>query len=147
MYLSSCGATRVYQMHLNAQLACFVPSVISASLPVWTFLPKLVDVVLCTSGGGGQHIVILLVHLAQVPEVVDFSFNMTLGTAQAARAAKPTQFVESVTFPLFLGGERRSRAQWASPGSLPGRQHQAYEGRPRQRRWGGEVRNEVPSQC
>ena len=147
MYLSSCGATLVYQMHLNAQLAWFVPSVISASLLVWTFLPKLVDVVLCTSGGGGQHIVILLVYLAQVPEVVDFSFNMTLGTAQAARAAKPTQFVESVTFPLFLGGERRSRAQWASPGSLPGSMQLAYDASQLQLLCVAEVRNEIPSQC
>ena len=47
---------------------------------------------------------------------VDFKFNMTLGTSQAARAARgPTQFVESVTFPLFLGGERRSRAQLGQP--------------------------------
>ena len=65
--------------------------------------------------------------LTQVPEVVDFSFNMTLGTSQAARASRPTQFVESVTFPLFLGGERRSRAQWASPGSLPGSMQLAYD--------------------
>ena len=63
----------------------------------------------------------------QVPEVVDFSFNMTLGTSQAARASRPTQFVESVTFPLFLGGERRSRAQWASQGSLPGSMQLAYD--------------------
>ena len=58
---------------------------------------------------------------------MDFSFNMTLGTSQAARASRPTQFVESVTFPLFLGGERRSRAQWASPGSLPGSMQLAYD--------------------
>ncbi len=68
-----------------------------------------------------------LLHFEQVPEVVDFKFNMTLGTSQAARASRPTQFVESVTFPLFLGGERRSRAQWASPGSLPGSMQLAYD--------------------
>lgn len=68
-----------------------------------------------------------MLHFTQVPEVVDFNFNMTLGTSQAARASRPTQFVESVTFPLFLGGERRSRAQWASPGSLPGSMQLAYD--------------------
>ena len=63
----------------------------------------------------------------QVPEVVDFKFNMTLGTSQTAKATGPTHFVESVTFPLFLAGERRSRAQWASPGSLPGSMQLAYD--------------------
>ena len=63
----------------------------------------------------------------QVPEVVDFKFNMTLGTSQTAKATSPTHFVESVTFPLFLAGERRSRAQWASPGSLPGSMQLAYD--------------------
>ena len=64
---------------------------------------------------------------AQVPEVVDFKFNMTLGTSQTAQATGPNRFVESVTFPLFMGGERRSRAQWASPGSLPGSMQLAYD--------------------
>ena len=63
----------------------------------------------------------------QVPEVVDFKFNMTLGTSQTAKATGPAHFVESVTFPLFLAGERRSRAQWASPGSLPGSMQLAYD--------------------
>ena len=63
----------------------------------------------------------------QVPEVVDFKFNMTLGTSQTAKATGPTHFVESVSFPLFLAGERRSRAQWASPGSLPGSMQLAYD--------------------
>jgi hypothetical protein len=62
-----------------------------------------------------------------VPEVVDFNFNMTLGTSQTAQATGPNHFVESVTFPLFMGGERRSRAQWASPGSLPGSMQLAYD--------------------
>lgn len=64
---------------------------------------------------------------AQVPEAVDFKFNMTMGTSQAAQATRPTNFVESVTFPLFMGGERRSRAQWASPSSMPGSMQLGYE--------------------
>lgn len=63
----------------------------------------------------------------QVPEVVDFKYNMTLGTSQTAKATGPNHFVESVAFPLFLGGERRSRAQWASQGSLPGSMQLAYD--------------------
>ena len=63
----------------------------------------------------------------QVPDVVDFKFNMTLGTSQRAKRTGPTHFVESVTFPLFLAGERRSRAQWASAGSLPGSMQLAYD--------------------
>ena len=87
-----------------------------------------------------------LLHFEQVPEVVDFKFNMTLGTSQAARAARPTQFVESVTFPLFLGGERRSRAQWASPGSLPGSMQLAYDASQMQLLCVAEVRDRL-SRC
>ena len=61
----------------------------------------------------------------QVPNVLSFSFNATLGTA--ANGATSGGVTRSAAFPLFLAGERRAMAPWAgSPGQLPGSMREAY---------------------
>ena len=62
----------------------------------------------------------------QVPEVLSFSCNATLGTAGGAAAPGQRGPRESVSFPLFSAGERRSQAPWAGTGSLPLSMQEAY---------------------
>ncbi|CAL8464921.1 g4456 [Coccomyxa elongata] len=61
----------------------------------------------------------------QVPEVLSFSFNATLGTARGSAGGQRGP-AESVSFPLFSAGERRSQAPWAGNGSLPPSMQEAY---------------------
>lgn len=71
----------------------------------------------------------MLVWSTQVPEVLSFSFNATLGTAIGAAATAgpgPGGPRESVSSPLFSAGERRSQAPWAGTGSLPLSMQEAY---------------------
>lgn len=63
----------------------------------------------------------------QVPEVLSFSFNATLGTAKGTVSGGLARDpVESVSFPLFMGGERRSMAALVGNGSLPRSMQEAY---------------------
>lgn len=57
--------------------------------------------------------------------MLSFSFNATLGTARGSAGGQRGP-VESVSFPLFSAGERRSQAPWAGNGSLPASMQEAY---------------------
>jgi hypothetical protein len=62
-----------------------------------------------------------------VPEVVSFSFNATLGTAKGTQhGSSSCRPVESVSFPLFTAGERRSQAPLMGNGSLPRSMQETY---------------------
>lgn len=81
----------------------------------------------------------------QVPEVLSFSFNATLGTAVGAAAAAGQQGPrESVSFPLFSAGERRSQAPWAGSSILPPSMQEAYTPSQVQLLCAAEVRTALP---
>ncbi|KAK9824077.1 hypothetical protein WJX72_007565 [[Myrmecia] bisecta] len=57
----------------------------------------------------------------QVPELVSFNMNATIGTAAAGDG-----FRSAEVFPTFAAGNRRFQAQWVGNGSLPGAMGQQY---------------------
>eukprot|EP00884_Botryococcus_braunii_P000422 jgi/Botrbrau1/10380/Bobra.146_2s0018.1 len=59
----------------------------------------------------------------QVPEVVGFHVNVSVGTDRPAASGG---FAETLSFPLFTAGERRQVGLWQPNGSLPGGMSEAY---------------------
>lgn len=52
----------------------------------------------------------------QVPGIDGFYLNVSIGSVSSS---PESEFQASMTFPLFVGGERQLQGQWVSNGSLP----------------------------
>ena len=57
----------------------------------------------------------------QVPGIVDFAANASLGTMQTG-----TDSVEVTSFPLYSGGARRMHRHWIGNGSFPDSMGEEY---------------------